>query len=384
MSTPSSSVSEATESAETEDFSDIQSLKILTVGGTDLQGRPIFCFAGANLPSDPQVDWDKLLRYMKHCMDGLVDSDYTIVYLHHGITSKNKPKLSWLRQVYSSFDRRYKKNLKALLIVHPSRLIKTVTVFCRPFISSKFYKKISNLDELLQLEEFIKLEQLNIPDIVKKYDDETKNKNRNVTKPREVPPEMRIFGANLTIMSPSLINADTNVPLIMERTIKYIKDNGMQTEGIFRRSANSVNVAQMKKQFNAGQGEGIEFSDVHLVAVLLKSFFRELQEPIIPFQKYSLFVNIQGASAEEEAIELKKHVNSLPSRNRAILKCLFTFLGEVYEHEEDNKMSANNLAIVFGPNLMWAENALASLADVGKVNTVTKRMLEQRDVVFAS
>lgn len=32
---------------------------------------------------------------------------------------------------------------------------------------------------------------------------------------------------------------------------------------------------------------------------------------------------IAGASAEEEAIELKKHVNSLPSRNR-VTPILFT------------------------------------------------------------
>lgn len=58
-----------------------------------------------------------------------------------------------------------------------------------------------------------------------RYDDETKNKNRNVTKPSqlymiylvkrsnlsfavgEVPPEMRIFGANLTIMSVSFVSS---------------------------------------------------------------------------------------------------------------------------------------------------------------------------------
>jgi len=41
---------------------------------------------------DPQIDWDKLLRYMQARMSGLIDSDYTIVYLHHGISKGVRPR----------------------------------------------------------------------------------------------------------------------------------------------------------------------------------------------------------------------------------------------------------------------------------------------------
>jgi hypothetical protein len=63
-------------------------------------------------------------------MDQLVESDYTIVYLHHGISKENKPKLGWLKKMHASFDRRYKKNLKALYIVHASMFVKVVMKVC--------------------------------------------------------------------------------------------------------------------------------------------------------------------------------------------------------------------------------------------------------------
>lgn len=46
------------------------------------------------------------LRYLKHTLDQYVESDYTLLYLHHGLSSDNKPSLSWLRDAYREFDRK--------------------------------------------------------------------------------------------------------------------------------------------------------------------------------------------------------------------------------------------------------------------------------------
>lgn len=47
-----------------------------------------------------------LSRFMKKTLDQYVEMDYVIVYFHHGMTSKNKPKLSWMVQVYRELDRK--------------------------------------------------------------------------------------------------------------------------------------------------------------------------------------------------------------------------------------------------------------------------------------
>jgi len=124
---------------------------------------------------------------MKAKFDPIVESDYSILYFHYGLNSKNKPSFSWLRKVYSSFDRksvlfrggglelspdtlpqhpRYKKNLKALYIIHATSFVKTVLTLLRPFISSKFAKKINFIHTLSELEQHVHLSQIAIPKVI--------------------------------------------------------------------------------------------------------------------------------------------------------------------------------------------------------------------------
>lgn len=73
-------------------------------------------------------------RYLTHTLDTFVEQDYSLVYFHYGLTSKNKPPLSWLWQAYKAFDRKYKKNLKALYLVHPTNFIRIVWQIFKPAI----------------------------------------------------------------------------------------------------------------------------------------------------------------------------------------------------------------------------------------------------------
>ena len=36
-----------------------------------------------------------------------MESDYTLIYFHHGLTGENKPSLGWVREAYKEFDRKY-------------------------------------------------------------------------------------------------------------------------------------------------------------------------------------------------------------------------------------------------------------------------------------
>lgn len=45
-------------------------------------------------------------RYLKYTLDQYVESDYTVVYFHYGLNSRNKPSLGWLQSAYKEFDRR--------------------------------------------------------------------------------------------------------------------------------------------------------------------------------------------------------------------------------------------------------------------------------------
>lgn len=96
-----------------------------------------------------------------------VEQDYSLVYFHYGLSSKNKPSIAWLWQAYKAFDRNYKKNLKSLYLVHPTSFLKIVSQVFRPVISVKFGRKLNYINTLKELAEHIPLEHLDIPPEVK-------------------------------------------------------------------------------------------------------------------------------------------------------------------------------------------------------------------------
>ena len=72
-------------------------------------------------------------------------------------------RLNFLYQAYKAFDRKYKKNLKALFLVHPTNFIRIVWQLFKPIISIKFGRKMRYVNFLNELEQFMHLEQLLIP-----------------------------------------------------------------------------------------------------------------------------------------------------------------------------------------------------------------------------
>lgn len=107
-----------------------------------------------------------VFSYLKYTLESYVKQDYSLVYFHYGLTSSNKPSLGWLVQAYKAFDRNYKKNLKALYLVHPTGFLKFVSQIFRPLISAKFGKKINYIQRLKELSEHLPLEKLDIPNEV--------------------------------------------------------------------------------------------------------------------------------------------------------------------------------------------------------------------------
>lgn len=60
------------------------------------------------------------LLYLIYLLDPLVKGDYVIAYFHTLTSANNYPTLAWLKEVYSILPYKYKKNLKAFYIVHPT------------------------------------------------------------------------------------------------------------------------------------------------------------------------------------------------------------------------------------------------------------------------
>ncbi|XP_070708004.1 rho GTPase-activating protein 22 [Pempheris klunzingeri] len=145
-------------------------------------------------------------------------------------------------------------------------------------------------------------------------------------------------------------------PLLVEQCVDFIRERGLDEEGLFRMPGQANLVKELQEAFDCGDKPLFDSNtDVHTVASLLKLYLRELPEPVIPFSKYEDFLTCAQllAKDEEEGVqELGRQVSTLPLPNYNLLKYICKFLDEVQSHCIENKMSVQNLATVFGPNIL--------------------------------
>ncbi|XP_046888259.1 rho GTPase-activating protein 22 [Hypomesus transpacificus] len=145
-------------------------------------------------------------------------------------------------------------------------------------------------------------------------------------------------------------------PLLVEQCVDFIRERGLDEEGLFRMPGQANLVKELQEAFDCGDKPLFDSNtDVHTVASLLKLYLRELPEPVVPFAKYEDFLSCAQllAKDEEEGVqELGKQVSTLPLANYNLLKYICKFLDEVQSHASENKMGVQNLATVFGPNIL--------------------------------
>ncbi|XP_030075832.1 rho GTPase-activating protein 39 [Microcaecilia unicolor] len=128
--------------------------------------------------------------------------------------------------------------------------------------------------------------------------------------------------------------------------------NGDQTEGIFRVPGDIDEVNALKLQVDQWKiPTGLE--DPHVPASLLKLWYRELEEPLIPHEFYEECIT--HYENPEAAISV---VHSLPRINKMVLCYLIRFL-QVFVQSSNvavTKMDVNNLAMVMAPNCLRCQS----------------------------
>lgn len=103
-----------------------------------------------------------------------------------------------------------------------------------------------------------------------------------------------LFGVPLEKL---LVDGTSRLPPIIERLITTIELVGLYTEGLYRKSGVSSRVSQLKKMLeeeasNSRMGAascGVDLQDqpVHVLTAVLKSFLRELPQPLLTYERYT-------------------------------------------------------------------------------------------------
>eukprot|EP00727_Mastigamoeba_balamuthi_P013485 m51a1_g876 putative domain containing protein (481) ;mRNA; f:870306-872635 len=175
-------------------------------------------------------------------------------------------------------------------------------------------------------------------------------------------------------------------PWVIHRLVEFIEaHDGITQSGIFRISGMHLQVQKLVEAFDTGVPANVEafladLGDVNVATNALKTYVRELPEPLLTFERYKQFVD-----AGQDAAKLAELVKGLPRPNRLTLHYIMEHLVRVAAKSDVNMMTPQNLAIVFGPTILRASEseAQAAAADSDRVNAVCAAMIALFPEVFA-
>jgi len=302
-------------------------------------------------------------------LDPVVEHDYVLVYVHSNVASENKPSFGTLRRIYGIFNRKYKKNLKNLFIMHPGFWVKMTFKLFKPFISSKFWKKLHYIDSPEQLYEHLDRAQVRLPEAV-----------QGAAAIPTVPPLFGVTLAEALQARPQPdVPEDQRLPLVVAHVIEHLAARALLAEGLFRLAGPQQQINSLRRMYDRGEEVDLHLvDDVHVVSGVLKLWLRELPEPVIPFTLYSPFIATQRETdANRWRAGMRSLLLSLPPENRCLLRKLTQFMKLVASNCEHNKMTAANLGICFGPSLMrpLTETMASAIQDIPLVTAMIAHMI---------
>jgi len=155
--------------AKADDLSSVSQLRCLYQSGFDRYNRPVLVFI-SKFFKQYMVDPDKAAMYLIREMDNIVSKEYVVVYVHTAADKDNQPETSFIKDIINLIDARYRNNLRAFYILHPTFWFKFGTWFLTTFQISGLKDKVHNIPGLEYLYSRIPADQLDLPQFVHDYD----------------------------------------------------------------------------------------------------------------------------------------------------------------------------------------------------------------------
>ncbi|NXY81215.1 TAGAP protein, partial [Alcedo cyanopectus] len=164
--------------------------------------------------------------------------------------------------------------------------------------------------------------------------------------------KMPLFGQPLA----TICGQEDTLPQPVQNLLAILYMKGPSTEGIFRKAANEKARKELKEDLNKGRKVDWKSKSVHLLAVVLKDFLRNIPSKLLSSDLYDKWMQaLERPSKQEKIEELKEVADKLPRSNLILLKHLLSLLHHISQNTETNRMDSSNLAICVGPNMLSPE-----------------------------
>nr|XP_022914892.1 rho GTPase-activating protein 190 isoform X6 [Onthophagus taurus] len=199
------------------------------------------------------------------------------------------------------------------------------------------------------------------------------------------------------------IQSDKNyVPLFLEKCVRFIENEGLDSEGIYRVPGNRAHVDLLFQKFEEDANVEIQDLDipVNAVATALKDFVSKRLPPLFEEDVMVELEDIAGTRLKPMATQtgnlevktdrscrllaLRKMLDKLPAINFEVLKFIFQHFVKVAENSKLNSMDSKNLAICWWPTLLPIE-----FSDMGRfeqmrpyLEDIVQTMIDQYPFLF--
>ncbi|XP_061778322.1 rho GTPase-activating protein 29 isoform X3 [Nerophis ophidion] len=228
---------------------------------------------------------------------------------------------------------------------------------------------------------------------------------------RKLQRKLHLFGVDF---AQTASNSQDGVPFIIRKCTSEIETRALNLKFIYRINGAKSRVEKLCQAFENGK-DLVEMSTLypHDISNVLKLYLRQLPEPLILFRFYNDLIGLakdsqSGIGADLEAsrlssspvppaqvsvelnrilFKIKDILKQLPPAQYKTLRFLVEHLYRVTEQSEENKMTARNLGIIFGPTLIKprqtdAEVSLSSLVDYPYQALIVELIIRHCQMIF--
>ena len=418
--------------AKEEAFDDLERTQCIVAGSTN-DDTPVLVFIPRlgfeKLNCMSSEDKDRTLKRMLllfiRTADEIVRRRYILVFAHTALSIMSQQPLVY--KYYKMLPRSYKKNVRKLIVLHPTFLIRSFfEVGVRWFVSAKFYRKLFFLDTSVEVQEIVNPYGTVLPAGLLKY--EVADKVTSGKAKAEAAGDNKFSAPLDKSFDPTLGTTD-----FLYRCKRFLISSGALTHhGLFRvpgdgdvadvirdrllattKSPHAIDTVvfpsdkdideedeEGEKQ-GRGRGEGekegrkgkgdpalavLVIEDTDAAASALKAALRYLPVPVITYDVYEALISATRSSSQTTTGDWDDSVDEIlrrmPKAHQDTLHHMLGFLAEVAQQAETNSMPAINLGKIFAASMMRSpesatgqEDTIKALAEAGFTSKLMTRLI---------
>ncbi|KAF3687783.1 Protein FAM13A [Channa argus] len=193
----------------------------------------------------------------------------------------------------------------------------------------------------------------------------------------------KLFGASLFELQQKGLVQD-GVPVVVHRMVEHLCKHALHQEGLFRVNGNVRSVETLKQRLESGEDvDLLSISDICTVASLLKQYLRDLPEGLVNSTvQQALIQHYQECEDDGTWSDMRDLLQQLPDVHHSLLRYLCHFLTLVECNHKDNRMTALNLATVFGPSVFHVTPGFEAMKDQNICNNIMVKLIQNYSDIF--